>query len=72
MYLPDCARRRVMFFESMYVGRIFGAKFFFFLTLPPTLGFSPVSWVRLQTYKFTCTIHYQNIKILKLKENKIK
>ncbi|KAF9790213.1 hypothetical protein SFRURICE_010873, partial [Spodoptera frugiperda] len=21
------------------------------------LGFSPVSWVRLQTYKFTCTLH---------------
>ncbi|KAF9818213.1 hypothetical protein SFRURICE_003954 [Spodoptera frugiperda] len=23
----------------------------------PTLGFSPVSWVRLQTYKFTYTLH---------------
>uniref|UniRef100_A0A2H1V423 SFRICE_002227 n=1 Tax=Spodoptera frugiperda TaxID=7108 RepID=A0A2H1V423_SPOFR len=25
--------------------------------LCPTLGFSPVSWVRLQTYKFTYTRH---------------
>ncbi|KAF9802893.1 hypothetical protein SFRURICE_015490 [Spodoptera frugiperda] len=25
--------------------------------LCPTLGFSPVSWVRLQTHKFTCVIH---------------
>uniref|UniRef100_A0A2H1WBS0 SFRICE_026367 n=1 Tax=Spodoptera frugiperda TaxID=7108 RepID=A0A2H1WBS0_SPOFR len=23
----------------------------------PTLGFSPVSWVRLQIYKFTCISH---------------
>ncbi|KAF9803542.1 hypothetical protein SFRURICE_008697, partial [Spodoptera frugiperda] len=29
--------------------------FFFFFKRCPTLEFSPVSWVRLQTYKFTCT-----------------
>ncbi|KAF9791444.1 hypothetical protein SFRURICE_014782 [Spodoptera frugiperda] len=31
--------------------------FSFFKKRCPTLGFSPVSWVRLQTYKFTYTSH---------------
>ncbi|CAH0695060.1 unnamed protein product [Spodoptera exigua] len=29
--------------------------FFFKKNLCPTLGFSPMSWVRLQTYNFTYT-----------------
>ncbi|KAF9803816.1 hypothetical protein SFRURICE_013093 [Spodoptera frugiperda] len=31
--------------------------FLFFFKRCPTLGFSPVSWARLQTYNFTCTLH---------------
>ncbi|KAF9815465.1 hypothetical protein SFRURICE_018111 [Spodoptera frugiperda] len=37
---------------------LFISIFLFFVKNPcPTLGFSPVSWVRLQTYKFTYTWH---------------